>query len=250
MTDPKATPQPALAEGYARYAVYFTPAGGSALATLSAAWLGWDAEAQVERPAPDALPSLAVPHGDLVSQARRYGFHATLKAPFRLAEGHGAAALDQAAIAFAAGQRAFEIPALAVTALGPFLALCPPEPCAPLDALAGAVVRAFEPLRAPLSEADLAKRRTSPLSAAQDALLVEWGYPYVFDEFHFHMTLTRAIPDAEARERVHAALSGLFAPVLAAPIPVREIAIFGDPGADSSGGARPFHLLKRYPLTG
>ncbi|MCI4661344.1 MAG: DUF1045 domain-containing protein [Neomegalonema sp.] len=233
-----------LAAGFARYAVYFAPERGSALAELANAWLGWDPQSGIETAAPALDPLLAKERTRLIRTATRYGFHATIKAPFRLAEGVDAAALDAAVTAFAAAQARFEIPALSVQSLHGFLALRPAAPCAPLDALAARTVEALNPLGAPLSEAELARRRQSRLSERQDALMLRWGYPYVFEEFNFHMTLTERLADAELAV-IQTALAELFAPALAAPVPVEALCVFGDPGA----GER-FRLLKRYALQG
>jgi hypothetical protein len=105
-------------------------------------------------------------------------------------------------------------------------------------------VRDLDAFRAPPEPEEIARREAAGLNAAQAGNLARWGYPYVMEEFRFHLTLTGALsPDALA-----AALRAL-APHVArfaeAPLPVREIALFGDPG----GGA-PFRLLRRLPLGG
>ena len=79
--------------------------------------------------------------------------------------------------------------------LGSFLALTPTMPEAELSAFAGLCVRAFEPFRAPLSDTDIERRRKSGLTPKQDGYLTGWGYPYIFDEFRFHMTLSNKLED-------------------------------------------------------
>ena len=71
---------------FRRYAIYFAPRPRRALARFGAAWLGWDAEAGADRDGPE-LAGLPRPRAEIVATPRRYGFHATLKAPFRLARG-------------------------------------------------------------------------------------------------------------------------------------------------------------------
>lgn len=228
--------------GYERYAIYFAPEAGSPLARFGAAWLGWDAEARAEVPRL-AVPGLPAPIETLTETPRRYGFHGTLKAPFRLAEGRAFAELDAAAAALAGAIAPFDAPPL-TPFVTRFLSLRPAGPCLELDALAARCVEELDEFRAPPSEAELERRRAAGLTEAQDANLVRWGYPYVFDLFRFHLTLTGAFP-APALDAAHAALSHTLAPFAAAPTPVREICIFGDPG----GGA-PFHLLRRHRLGG
>jgi hypothetical protein len=75
------------------------------------------------------------------------------------------------------------------------------------------------------------------------ANLARWGYPWVFDRFRFHMTLTGALPPAEAAA-VLAALGPTLAPLLAQPVPVGAICHFAE-GADGR-----FRVLGRYPLSG
>jgi 2'-5' RNA ligase len=193
-----------------RYAVYYTPAAGTPLAVRAASWLGRCAYDGQPRARAD-LPALADLDLDaLTADPRLYGFHATLKAPFELAEGRGEGEILAFAERFAAGRPAFTAP-IAVAALGSFLAFRLAEPTSEMEALHAACVRDFEPFRAAISEFDLARRRKRPLTPGQDGHLVRWGYPYVFDEFRFHMTLTGAIRDEAQRRRVLEALTTYFA---------------------------------------
>lgn len=187
---------------YQRYAIYYT-APGSALAQRGAAWLGWDIATGRPEPQPSGL--------DTVTRAPyKYGFHGTLKPPFALAEGYGAEELARDASDLARGFKPFEVPSLRVSRLGSFLAL-KTEDTDDLRRLAAECVTALDRFRAPPSEAELARRRARPLSPAQDALLEQWGYPFVLEEFRFHMTLTGPIqatdvPDIGARADAHFSL--------------------------------------------
>jgi hypothetical protein len=182
--------------------------------------------------------------------ARRYGFHGTLKAPFRLAEGRTPAELDAAVARFAAGTAGTVIPRLSLARLGGFFALVPGTEARGLDALANEVVKGFDDFRAPPTEAELARRNPAALTPRQRELLATWGYPYVLDEFRFHLTLTDRVPQEE-RPRVERVLSDWFAPVLGATVPVAALALFreAEPGApftlyavhglQPAAGARP-----------
>ncbi len=70
----------------ARFAVYYAPSRESAWWQAGSAWLGRDAESgePCVSPQPEAL---ARPLADLTEAPRRYGWHGTLVAPFRLADG-------------------------------------------------------------------------------------------------------------------------------------------------------------------
>lgn len=177
-----------------RYAIYYAPSPESPLWTFGSAVLGYDAATGERRP-PLAPAGVSVADWEAMTAApRRYGFHATLKAPFRLAEGASENDLIAAGQAFARKRRGFSLPELEVTNLEGFVALSPMEPSEPLDALASGCVEAFEPFRAPLSETELATRLKAPLTERQREALGAWGYPYVFEDFHFHMTLTGQLP--------------------------------------------------------
>ncbi|MGF1444607.1 MAG: DUF1045 domain-containing protein [Pikeienuella sp.] len=227
--------------GYLRYAVYWAPEAGSSLAGLGAAWLGWDAEARA--PAALAVPPAGVDLAELTQAPRRYGFHATLKPPFSLTPGATLDGLRAALDACVGAQPAFAAELVVACDLG-FCALRPAAPCPSLNALAAAAVTQLDRFRAPPTEAELAKRRARPLSSAQDAYLTAWGYPYVLEEFRFHLTLSRRLaPDEEGPVTI--AARTVFGPALGAPIAFRDVCLFGDPG-----GGRPFHLLSRHALSG
>ena len=72
------------------------------------------------------------------------------------------------------------------------------EPSPAMDALASACVRHFELFRAPLTPSDRERRHPDKLTAEQIGMLDAWGYPFVLDQFQFHMTLTS---DLEPRDR-------------------------------------------------
>ena len=225
-----------------RFAVFWAPPSGSALARFGAAWLGWDAEAGRKLPQPE-IPHLPLPLPQITATPRRYGFHGTLKPPFRLAEEADGAGLDRAAAALAEKVAPFQAPPLALARIGAFLALVPSAACPALDELAAAAVRTLDHFRAPAAPDELARRRAHGLTRGQEAHLASWGYPYVLDEFRFHLTLTGALDPAHA-DAVQSALAELTAPFCATPLPVSEVCLFGE-GEDGH-----FRILRRYALTG
>lgn len=230
-------------EGYARYAVYYAPEAGSLLSRLGAAWLGYDAEAGAAAERLETPPTPR-PVAEMTADPARYGLHGTVKAPFRLAEGAGVADLDRGLAAFVAEQAPVSAPALEIRADHGFTALRPSGPSPELDALAAAVVKDLDRFRAPLTEAETARRLRAPLTPVQRVHLETWGYPYVLDQFNFHVTLTGRVTAEESATMI-ALLAPVFAPALEAPFRVRELCLFGDPGE-----RRPFRLLKRYRLGG
>lgn len=225
----------------ARYAIYYAPPEGSALWRKASAWLGRDAFTgkDVARPVIPGLDGLDV--GDLTADPRHYGFHATLRAPFELAEGKTESELLAAAADFAAGLTPFEA-AIAPAALGRFLAFRLQDGVAEMTALHAACVRGFEAFRAPLSDADLTRRRKANLTPEQDDRLVSWGYPYIFEDFRFHMTLTGAIRDEQVREQVLTALQDHFA-AESGPHRFDGVAVFRQTDRQA-----PFDVLQRFPF--
>jgi putative phosphonate metabolism protein len=226
-----------------RFAIYFAPPPGSELEAFGRRWLGRDhvSGEQVARP---AIPGCAPDQLDAVTAfPRHYGFHATLKAPFELQPGCSAEELHRETSGFAAARRPFSCPALRVSGLSAFIALTLAEPSPEMQMLADDCVRAFERFRAPLPEDELARRRASGLTPRQDDYLVRFGYPYVFDDFHFHMTLTGPLEPPE-HARMLKLLVDLAGPVTAAPLAVDAIAIYEQPDRTT-----PFSLTGRYPLS-
>ncbi len=226
---------------YARYAIYYALAPGP-LADFGASWLGWDIADGAPRAHPD-LPDLPRPVDEITRTPRKYGFHGTVKPPFRLAEGTDAEALTTAARAACAAQRPVTLDGLALTRIGRFLALTPVGDTRPLSDLAATMVRDLDPFRAPAPEAELARRRQRGLTDRQDALLTQWGYPYVMEEFRFHLTLTGPLPGSEA-EDILPRLGVILAPLLTGPVTIDSLCLAGE---------RPdgrFEIVHRLPLAG
>lgn len=224
-----------------RFAVYYAPRPG-AFADRAAAWLGWDAAAgaAVAQPVLQGLPAALA---ELTSDPRRYGFHGTIRAPFRPAAG----VLPEDVTAAVAGLARRLPPVLCdglrLENIDGFLALTPEGCEAALLELAAAVVEGTDALRAPLTAAEIARRRPDRLSARQRVLLELWGYPFVMEEFRFHLTLTDRLP-ADMAGAVARVAAAQFAPVLPRPFEIEDLCLFGE---DAAGR---FHLLSRHALTG
>jgi putative phosphonate metabolism protein len=186
----------------ARYAVYYVPKPDTPLAQFGTRWLGRDVatgEAVVQPTIADLDATRLV---EITNAPRKYGFHATLKPPFKLAEGCDLRMLDEALEAFVAAQEPFEAPALELAELDGFIALRPKKTSDALHQFAEECVRAFDPFRAPPSQQELEKRLSAELTDKQIKLLKKWGYPYVMSEFCFHMTLTERLKGKERKRLV------------------------------------------------
>ena len=225
----------------ARYAIYLPPPANSELARFAACWLGRDVDGT-------PVESNFVLDGisasklrELTQSPRHYAFHGTLKAPFALRVGCELAALRTEINRFAAKQQRFSMP-LKAGSLSGFLALMPAGPAPAMNALAGSIVREFDHFRAELSNADLAQRRQAGLTERQDRQLCAYGYPYIFEDFRFHMTLTERL-SPPAHDQILAFLQDRIAGDWLNQFMVSEIALYGQPGRDT-----PFVLIERFPF--
>ncbi|SLN48349.1 hypothetical protein PSA7680_02485 [Pseudoruegeria aquimaris] len=226
---------------FRRYAIYYTPETGP-LASFGATWLGWDSAAGRRVAHPPAM-GLPLPVEKLTERPRKYGFHGTLKPPFRMADGQDEDSLIAALETFAQSAAPVWIDALELARIGGFVALVPKGEKAGLSDLAARVVTEFDGFRAPPTPEELARRRSAGLTPAQDVLLARWGYPYVMDEFRFHLTLTSPMPK-DVAEAVRRALTPIVAPFLPIPFIVAQLTLLGE----AEDGF--FHEIKRFDLTG
>jgi putative phosphonate metabolism protein len=227
---------------YPRYAIYFAPEPGSILDRFGAVLLGYDVYQGTEVPFPHD-PGLPSEWREMTQDPRKYGFHATLKPPTTLAPGRSENELMAACAAFACTPRA--VPAIkpVVDAISGFIALVPAEMPADLERLAADCVREFDSFRAPLTEEDRARRNPSKLTPRQRDYLDRWGYPYVFEEFRFHMTLTGRL-DPSRHAPVLAMLRDRFRDSGVRDLAVDRIALFRQDGPD-----RRFRVIGNWPLT-
>lgn len=227
-----------------RYAIYAAPAPGSALANHAAAWLGREALSGLPRPHPLPLAMSMEAVVAITREADRYGFHGTLKPPFRLADGRDEAALLDALSAYASRTAAVDLGPLSVQDLSGFIALRPVVSPSALGALAADIVETFDGFRRPPDANELARRRAHGLTPAQEANLARWGYPYVMDEFRLHFTLTSRLAAAE-RVLLIDWLGRYFAPALAQPFVLDTLWLFAEPAPGA-----PFRQVAGVALTG
>ncbi|MCP8883302.1 DUF1045 domain-containing protein [Devosia sp. XJ19-1] len=227
-----------------RFAVYYAPAVTDLLWDRAAIWLGRDpATGQSHDGAVAGIERTRLLN--LTQSAGRYGFHATLKAPMALAEGQTEAALRAAMQRVAAELPPVPLGKLTIANLDGFLALVPEEADNPqiLD-FAASVVEAFEPFRAPLNPRDRAARATANLTPRQEELLDAYGYPYVFDQFLFHMTLTDRLAGADHADLLRAAQTW-FGPVLDEPVTIDRLSLYHE-----QENQLPFRRIADFGLEG
>jgi len=216
-----------------RYAIYFAPQKHAPWWHFGSHWLGRDEFDDVLLAQP-TLPDIAPDEQALVTaEPRRYGFHATLKAPFRLSGGHTEQDLLARLHTLATVLKPVTLSPLQASALGNFVALTPAAESAQLQIFAAACVTEVDDLRAPPSAADLKRRRIDAPDARGLELLQHYGYPHVLERFRFHFTLSGAVT-AQTQQRLIYAVSPEIDRLNAlAPLALDQLCLFVEsaPGA-------------------
>ncbi len=223
-----------------RYAIYYAPEPGTPLDIFGRSWFGSGA-AGGKSAAIGGISAARI--AELSESSRRYGFHGTLKPPFALNPATNLDSLLNAARIFARTLAPIQIPPLELAIIGKFIALTPTAQSAALEKLSAACVRAFEAYRVPLSEEQRENYKLNRLTVHQEQMLAHWGYPYVMEEFRFHISVTDRIDDSKERDDVMAVLAILAAPVLGTPIMVRDLAVFGQSAVNE-----PMVAIERIPF--
>jgi len=228
-----------------RIATFFAPSFDHPLWQAGSQWLGRDARGRDEDPVSCAE---RLTDSDLTDAPRRYGFHATLKPPFVLTSGDQAVEIAQAARAIAAEVPAFRMPALSVKILDGFLALRPArhddQGLHNLNQLAESMVRGLDRFRQPTSPEQITQR-AGGLSAQQQNMLEQWGYPFVLETWRFHMTLSRRlIKPTDRPETALAAARAFFEPAIKQPLWCRDVCLYLEPAPESD-----FVCWQRIPLS-
>ena len=225
-----------------RYAIYYASAPGSDLDRFGAQLLGYDAYSGEELPFPNDIIRMAPDWRDLTKDPRKYGFHATLKAPMSLAPGKTEPELVAACESFADKPRPIPVITPVVGSISGFIAVVPAEPSPELERLAADCTREFDSFRAPLTPDDRTRRNPSDLTPRQREYLDRWGYPYVMEQFRFHMTLTGRLA-ADRGKPILTMLRDSFSATGIKTLAIDTIAVFRQENADSR-----FRIVKDWQL--
>jgi len=227
---------------FQRFTIYWAPERDSALAAFGRSWFGFDPETGAESGTLDAHGLESELFERATVKPARYGLHGTIKAPFRMRHDATRDALMEALAGFCARRRRITCGPLRLHRFPRHLALIPDPPRSDLEWLASDCVAHFNQFRAPLSDEDRARRRADALGHPERALFEQFGYPYIFAGFFFHLTLAGPLEETELA-RVEEALRPALAPVTEQPFQFDALCLFGDPGED-----RKFRLVSRVPL--
>lgn len=226
---------------FTRYALYYAPPPSAGWSRIATGWLGWDMQTGQEVAHP-VLADLPLPLAEITRAPRKYGLHATLKPPFRQAAGMEPGDLEAACESLVKTLPALSVGPLRLTRLGQFLALCPPA-TAELSDLAAACVRGLDHLRAPMTQTEYSRRLNTNLTPRQLSNLNIWGYPFVLDDFRFHITLSGRLPKGDLG-LVQTVLEQTLVPNLPEMFKITDLALAGQ---DRDGR---FHLLRRFSMSG
>jgi putative phosphonate metabolism protein len=228
--------------GFPRYAIYYAAAPGSDLDRFGARLLGYDAFSGENLPFPDDVTQTVPDWRELTRDPRKYGFHATLKAPLSLAWGKTEGELVAACASFANMPRRIPVIRPVISSISDFIAVVPAEPSAELEQLAADCVREFDSFRAPLTPENRARRNPSALTPRQCEHLDRWGYPYVMQDFRFHMTLTGRL-GAQRRDPILTMLRNRFSALGLTTLAIDGIAVFRQDDTDA-----PFRIVNSWKL--
>ena len=218
---------------FSRYAIYYIPE--QPLFQLGSDWLGWNSLTGREIPLSDDQRGIT-------KRPRKYGFHATIKPPFVLSPDHTQDDLKTEFKSFCQSTSPATGGNLTISRLGRFLAITQDHQASDVTALAAAAVTHFDKFRARLSEDAIAKRRQSKLYPQQNMLMLRWGYPYVMQEFKFHMTLTGPLKNTDIDSTDHRA-NAVFHDHLGKPLGINALALLGE---DENSGH--FHIIEHKAL--
>ncbi|MCY4302093.1 MAG: DUF1045 domain-containing protein [Aestuariivita sp.] len=223
-----------------RYAVFFVPETTDRWANFCTSWLGWDSVTGNSVSHPE-ISMVGCTISALTDVPRRYGLHATLKPPFRLAPEKSERTLEQAIAELTGTLAPICLDSLEITRLNRMLMLTAVGFPSTINHLSARLVMELDCHRAALTDLEFSRHKPDVLTPAQTRNLNEWGYPYVLDEYRFHITLTSKLPRDEL-SHTELILAKELKPKLPRPIHINNISLMRE---DDNGY---FHLLKRFPL--
>jgi hypothetical protein len=200
-SDGKGARQPS----FVRYAIYYTPRPGTALAAFGRSWFGRANDgATLQAFSEKGLTGTGFAKLPMAS-GRYGGLHAAFKAPFALREDIGLEGLRARLVSFADRRK--------------------PLQTGPLSA--------FDDFAAPIGESERRERQGQSLSDYQLLLLESFGDPHVLSEYRFSITLTGPLDSAHL-ERVTQALWPVLDEICAEGVTIDALSLFGDPGGRSA----------------
>ena len=228
-----------MEESFKRYAIYYAPIENCELDVFGKCLLGWDPYKgeEITKPYPLKLPNLQK-FSRFVLTPKQYGFHGTIKAPFRLKDGYTYNDLENKVGEISKQIHSFHLNKLIIKKLGYFIALIPTNNLK-VNEVSNKFVEGLDYLRDELSENEIKKRNPIKLTSRQKKMLFKWGYPYVFNEFKFHLTLTSKL-NIEEIDDVFKSLQNILTQFNLIKINFNSVCIFGQKSDEK------FYFIKRF----
>ena len=218
---------------FIRYAIYYTPRPGTALAAFGRSWFGRANDgATLQAFSERGLTGAGFARLPM-APGRYGGLHAAFKAPFALREDIGPDRLRARLVSFADRRKPLQTGPLTLARAGRFLVLRPVNPTPALDWLAAQCVSAFDNFTAPIGESERRERQGQSLSDYQLLLLESFGDPHVLSEYRFSITLAGPLDGAHL-ERVTQALWPVLDAICTVGVTIDALSLFGDPGGRSA----------------
>jgi len=215
-----------MIQEFSRFAIYYLPSESNLLSNFASSWFGWNPHLGMEVSYP-VWKNLNFNIAELTSEPGKYGLHGTLKPPFPLAKQENFEELRVAILKLSRSIKKFKIPSITLRVIDGFIAIVPTIRNERIDYLAEKCVKELDDFRGPESLENIKKRRSVGLSERQENHLRRWGYPYVLDDFNFHLTMTEKLRP-EVSERVFLVLASKLESVLMAPLLVDKIFLCGE----------------------
>ena len=209
-----------------RYAVYFAPGKASPWRTFGAGWLGRDECSNLPLKQADLAGISREELHALTEAPRRYGFHATLKAPFHLQKNTGLNDLLTRLGTLAKQFKPVELGPLSAVHMDQFVALVPQSLNHKIASLATKCVTELDDLRAPLTALEMARRNVDMGDARGQFLLKQYGYPHVLERFIFHFTLSGPVAPPMADHLLQTVMHPLQQLNQSAPLVLDRLCLF------------------------
>ena len=177
---------------FSRYAIYYVPPQSAQFTQFAASWFGWDVYKSINVKYP-VLSDLNYDIKEITSTPSKYGLHATLKAPFFLVPDKTIDELRSSLSILSSSIKKFEISSICLKKIAGYIAIVPTSQNERINYLAKKCLEDLDCFRKAEPLEIINKRRSVGLSERQEAHLLKWGYPYVLDNFDFHLTLTEQL---------------------------------------------------------
>ena len=209
-----------------RFAIYFVPPESNDLTRFTASWFGWDVYKGIKVDYP-VLHNLNYDIKEITNTPSKYGFHGTLKAPFSLVPNKTIDDLKLSLSMLSRSIKKFLIPSICLREISGFIAIVPTVQNQSINFLARKCLEGLDCFRDAEPPEILNKRRSAGLSSSEERHLLKWGYPYVLDDFRFHLTMTGKLTP-KVSKNVFSVLSSELQAALNAPLPINKICLFGE----------------------